>query len=99
MSVSIAGLDKAELLAALYERAQPMGMGFFHYVPGPMCLDEARGLLRGGGYFDYVKGRPLKIDIAGDYLDTRLYNRDAGSGAAERVIEALRARSAPPAQA
>lgn len=26
--------------------------------------------------FDYLYGRPLKIDLSGDVLDARLYNRD-----------------------
>jgi hypothetical protein len=41
-------------------------------------------------YFDYLCGRPLKVDIGGDTLDPRLYDRDAGEGAAARVIAKLR---------
>lgn len=102
--VNIAGLDKVELFAALYNHAQPLGMGFMQYDPTPLTREEAEKLMargddatamfslgsRGRLYFDYVKGRPLKIDLTGDEMDTYLYNRDQGDGAAEAVVAALR---------
>ena len=41
-------------------------------------------------YFDYVYGRPLKINLEGDELETSLYNRDWGKNAAEQIVESLR---------
>ncbi len=103
--VNIAGLDKVELFAALYNYAKPLGMGMLHYDPKPLTKEAAAILMgqgddtqrmfgssRGGLYFDYVKGRPLKIDLSGDELDTYLYNRDQGDGAAERIVAELRAK-------
>lgn len=102
--VNIAGLDKAELLAALYNNAVPLGMGFLRARSGKMSREEAQtewidknkshdvGI---GGqylYFDYVNGRPLKVDLSGNEMRTSLYNRDQGEGAAERVVAELRAR-------
>ncbi len=46
--ISINGLDKAAVLAALYNASRPQGMGFMHYDPKPMEVEEARTLLRGG---------------------------------------------------
>ena len=43
-------------------------------------------------YFDYVKGRVMKVDLSGDEFSPRLYDRDNGQGAAEGVINALRAK-------
>ena len=37
-------------------------------------------------YFDYLFGRVIKCDIGGDELDSRLYDRDLGQGAAEMAI-------------
>lgn len=37
-------------------------------------------------YFDYLQGRVMKVDLAGDELDPRLYDRDNGEGAARRAI-------------
>lgn len=90
--VSIAGLGKAEVLAALYNRAKPQGMGFLHYTPEPMTAAEAQDILSDGWmYFDYLRGRVMKVDLSGDMLDTRLYDRDNGVGAAGEVIATLRA--------
>ncbi len=40
--------------------------------------------------FDYVKGRPINSNIAGDEFDERLYDRDQGQGAAAAVVARLR---------
>lgn len=103
--VNIAGLDKAELFAALYNHAKPLGMGILHYNPEPLTKEGAEKLMGLGDdssrmfpgmgrgrplYFDYVQGRPLKIDLSGDELDTWLYDRDQGQGAGERIVNELR---------
>lgn len=46
-------------------------------------------------HIDYYRGRPLKVrlDLRLQNFDERLYDRDAGEGAAARVIAALRARA------
>lgn len=93
-TVSIVGLDRAEVLAALYNASRPQGLGFLHYTPTPMTRDEAASLLPSGGsnYFDYLNGRVMKISLQSDVeVETRLYDRDNGEGAGERVIAALRA--------
>lgn len=88
--ISIAGLDKAAVLMALYDAARPLGMGFLHYRPEPMTREQADGLLAKSLHFDYVGGRPLKIDLSGDELNQGLYDRDQGEGAAQRCIDKLR---------
>lgn len=47
MTISIAGLDKAAVLAALYNAARPQGLGFLQYDPTPMTKDEAQKILGG----------------------------------------------------
>jgi hypothetical protein len=84
--MNIKGINKAKVLAALYNNSKPQGMGFLHYDSKPMTEEEAEALLKQTTYFDYLKGRVMKIDLSGDELQTRLYNRDNGEGAAERVI-------------
>lgn len=91
--IDISKLDKAKVLAGLYNHSHPQGMGFLHYDPKPMTVEEAREILirakEFGYYFDYVKGRVLKVDLSGDILDTRLYDRDNGEGAGEKVVKGL----------
>ena len=104
--MDISGLDKTAVLAALYNRAKPQGMGFLHYDPTPMTVEQAQQILGGGDdatvefgdfvhdgnllYFDYLKGRVMKVDLSGDEVDTWGYNRDNGENAAELVIVELR---------
>jgi len=88
-TVKISHLSKAKVLAAPYNRSKPLGMGMLHYDPTPMTEDEAKELLESSHskYFDYLKGRVMKIDLSGEELDTYLYNRDLGQNAAENVIK------------
>lgn len=53
-----------------------------------MSAQEAEKHLDGSGdgYFDYLKGRVMKVSISGDSLDPRLYDRDNGQGAAARAL-------------
>lgn len=85
--MDIAGRSKAKILAALYNRAKPQGRGIHHVDSKPMTEKDAQKILDSGRtYFDYLGGRVMKVDLAKDKLDTRLYNRDNGPNAAETAI-------------
>ena len=87
MAISIKGKNKAKILAALYNNARAQGLGWLHYDPAPMTEAEAKELLDGGQtYFDYLKGRVLKVDLSSDTTETYLYNRDNGKNKAEQII-------------
>ena len=95
--INIEGLDKAEVLAALYNASRQQGMGFMHARGAlPMTKEEAAQEIalaqqpNGSAYFDYLHGRVMKVRLAGDQLDPWLYDRDNGAGAASRAINALR---------
>ena len=99
-NIDIGGMDKAEVLAALFNASKQQGMGFFDTSgAGWMSVDEARkytdsvlereGLHSSGLYFDYLRGRVMKVDLAGDELNPRLYDRDNGHGAALRALASL----------
>ena len=104
--IDISGLDKAEVLAALHGASKAQGMGFLH-DRGSLSVEECREIIGDAGtsgtetffaddrlYFDYLRGRVMKVDISGDEIDPRLYDRDLGDGAAERAIAALRQKVA-----
>ena len=96
--MDISKMDKAEVLRRLYNNAKPQGLGFLHYTPKEMTIEEARELIKNGIdesgsrglYFDYVHGRVMKIDLSTDELRTGLYNRDNGTNAAEEALKDLR---------
>lgn len=87
--MDIKNLNKAEVLATLYNASKVQGMGIFQADGKVMTIEDAEAILKeneGHTYFDYLKGKVMKIDIGKDELDTRLYNRDNGNMAAERAL-------------
>lgn len=104
--VNIKGLDKAEVLLALWEGSQIQGISFLGLYNKTMSLDEAKKEVEekieieekegreGNLYFDYVNGKVIKCDISKDEFDPWLYDRDNGEGAAEKAIERLLGREA-----
>lgn len=92
--IDIKGIDKGDLLAALYNRARPQGMGFRQ--PGhdlQMTKGEADEYIeKYGTRFNYVKGRPIKVEFKDDVLlFARLYDRDTGGeGTCEQIVAILR---------
>lgn len=88
VKMNIAKLNKAGVLAALYNNARVQGLGVFQAKSGDMTIKEAQKILNSGQTdFDYLYGRVMKVDLSNDELDTWLYNRDNGDGAAEKAIE------------
>jgi len=90
-TIDISKMDKAEVLAALYNASRPLGMGMLHYTPEEMDVEEARGLLASQQRFDYLKGRVMKVNLSKDNLPVALYDRDNGDGAAARTLENVKA--------
>lgn len=88
----VSDLDPAALLAGLYNASKPQGKGLLWFVPGDMTVERARAVLGEHGLnFDYLEGRVMKVKLGRRKLETQLYNRDNGEGAAERVIAQVRA--------
>jgi hypothetical protein len=83
-------ISKAEALARLYNASRPLGMGFLHYDPSPMTIREAGTILDDHRYFDYLKGRVMKIDLSTDVINVILYDRDNGKGAAFAALSEVK---------
>ena len=88
---NIEGVDRAELVQALYKRAKVQGHGWMARGPSELSLEEAQSLV--GQYLDYLHGKAMKIQIPsetdGNEIETWLYNRDNGSNAAEEIVDML----------
>jgi len=84
--IDISNMNKVTVLSKLFNNSKAQGMGFLQSHSTEMTKDEAQELLNGNTYFDYVRGRVIKVDLSGDSLDPRLYDRDNGQGAAERAL-------------
>ena len=88
--VSIKGLDKAKVLKALYDNSHVQGLGIMHAAPeGTVTEDRCRELLEKNTAYDYLYGRVMKVDLAGDEFDERLYDRGCGEGAAQRAVDSI----------
>ena len=91
--ISIQGLDKAEVLAALYHQATlwegaiVVEPPFQHVAPEPLTVAAAREILdRSGGVVGAVNGKSLQVSLEGDLLDPARYDRSNGKGTAARAI-------------
>lgn len=100
-NVNIAGLDKAEVLLALWNASRMQGMSFLGFLSsGELTLEQAKQEIESSKhksfdgkdsiYFDYLNGKVMKVDLGQDEFDPRLYDRDNGEGAAQRAIDNLR---------
>lgn len=100
-SISYDGIDEAVLIHGLYHGTRAIGMG--HDRPG-MTVEDTKSLMYDKGLMydrpsltscvvkiDYFAGRPLKVDINTNArtVTTSLYDRDAGEGACQRVVDRL----------
>lgn len=91
-TIDISKLDKAAVLAALYNNSRQQGMGFMHASGrSPMTTEQAAEELKSGTRFDYLHGRVMKVELKGDTLDPWLYDRDNGRGAAAAALAPLAA--------
>ena len=76
--MNIKDKNKAAILAALYNSSKVQGMGWLQAKSGQMTEHEAADLLKEQTHFDYLHGKVMKIDLSGDELNPRLYDRDNG---------------------
>jgi hypothetical protein len=83
--LDITGMNKAELLAKLYNAA---GRSLIISPYPDMTIEEAQKIIADKGLrFDYLKGCILKIDLRNNKLNPAKYNRDNGPGVAEAAIK------------
>jgi len=102
-NIDISGLKKADVLAALYNGAKPVGNGELHYHPKPATSAEFQevlnrvvqsSLLIPGSvpsyYVDWYEGRELKVDLNSDTeFDCFQYDKTNGEGAAQKAVDSL----------
>jgi hypothetical protein len=99
-TISIKGLDKAAVLCALFNGAKQIGAGAIFHPEGAhhMTPEAAVKYLALGDdnarhfntvptlNFDYLLGRPLKVDLSQDDLYIAIYDHYNGQGAAQKAL-------------
>ena len=85
--LNITGLDKSEVLAALYNGARFQDAEHF-YDTAPQTADWAENFTCGMLDFTHglVQGKNLCIDLSDDVIDVSAYDKLHGSGKAEKVL-------------
>lgn len=88
--INIKGLDKAELLVELYNHSHQQGLGMLQPAKN-LTVEDAKKLLEQTTSFDYLYGKVMKINLSNDeQFEERLYDRDNGQGAAQKVVDEMR---------
>lgn len=88
--ININGLNKADVLASLYNCSHAQGWSWLakEKHPGLMTREEAQEILDSGQTdFDYLCGHVMKIDLDGECFDERLYDRENGPGRAQFAVD------------
>lgn len=89
-NIDISKLNKAEVLAALYNASKQQGLGFLNPLGAQlMTKEQAAEEHPESNYFDYLHGRVMNVDLTGNTLNPDLYDRDNGPGAAQRALAPL----------
>ena len=91
--IDIKGLNKGQLLDALvlgtrYNGPQFVFASEFGSYLSPIANEsEEKATAR---YVDYYNNKPIKTDLRGDFVDPRLYDRDAGNGIFAKIVLKMR---------
>ncbi len=90
-TVDISGIDKVQLLRALWEKSLPASFFNSGLVPPPQ-FDETKARELDSWKIDYFCGRCIKSNLSENSVDPRLYDRDIYSGAFAEVVAKLRGK-------
>jgi hypothetical protein len=88
--INIKDIDRDELLHRLWLN-QKTSAFFIHMQAPTYNAEEAKASIRADGYIDHACGRAIKTNLSEDEVNPRLYDRDAGAGTFQRVVDELRA--------
>lgn len=97
--VDVSGIDRKELLLALWENARIPDLNtntnpFIYalcFTP-PRYTKDSIAQEVNGKWVDYIAGRPIKVKIFSNnnLLDPCLYDKNNGKGSFKKVVEMLR---------
>ena len=87
MLIDISSLDKAAILASLYNKAWNQDQDG-DYSPKEMTLDEAKGILDFCKVITALGGKPLLVDLTSNLLNTSWYDSYNGLGTGFLAVKA-----------
>lgn len=95
--VDVSGIDRMDLLEALWKNAKPASFFTMNNVPSPYS-SFSRELAKTeiwNDYADYIQGRCIKVKIMSkqNQLDGRMYDSEHGQGSFEKIVSSLKNKS------
>ncbi len=90
--ICIANLDKAQVLAALYNEAKQNQSGFQEgYRSGKISANKAELIIQEGGTLQFATllDKNLHVDISGNYFSPEKYEECNGIFSAQRAIDEI----------
>ena len=90
--VDVTGIDRVELLRALWDNAKPAGF-FAGYPPGSVRLEFDASLIDTSyKSVDYFCGKCIKAQVftKENTICPELYDREYGKGAFQKIVDELR---------
>lgn len=94
IQVDISNIDKTKLLEALWYKQQPAAFFAFNFVTPPK-FDKEAAKIAVTKYIDYFCGRCIKADISQDSIDPSEFDKNAGNGAFQSIVDQLAKDVAP----
>lgn len=93
--IDITGLDKAEVLVALFNVAKPSEVELAFPLDNKLSLKEAKKIIHqnlkqwGGDRIDYIKGREIKVNLFRNEINVAIYNGRNGKNLAQTALQPL----------
>ena len=91
--IDITGIDKVELLRKLWTGSKPAlffnGFNALSNNLSPPTFDNIAARVAVRKYIDYFQGCCIKLDISGVSVDPHSYDKDAGFGAFEKIVDSF----------
>ena len=88
--INIENVDKVELLKKLHENQISASFFSMNNIPAPMFDYSNAKECISNGYIDYYCGRAIKTDLSKNDIDPHFYDRDAGIGTFQKIVDNLK---------
>jgi hypothetical protein len=94
--VNIQGLNKVQLIRALWKKQAVSAHYLAHAIPLPELTDDKIQCALTEVYVYFLCGKYIEVDFSGNEVDSAAYNAHAGANAMETVVQNLRESSVTP---
>lgn len=87
-SINISGINKTDLLKALWTKSRVASFFALGRLPAPL-YNEVLARDAVFDYIDYFQGRVIKSDLSGNTVNPEGYDRDNGEGSFKKIVDSV----------